>query len=108
MSFGRRLLDEKSRSLNPEHLLQTIRAFAQADSQSEFQRILEQHPELLTDGADDLLGRMIAAQDDANVIAYLEQHCILLRRYRVVGVEQAFAERSGGLVQPRTVPIRFA
>ncbi len=67
------------------------------------QRILEQHPELLSDDADVLLGRLIETaravgtqhaapdEDTQRLIQTLEEHRTLLRRCREVGVERAFA-----------------
>jgi hypothetical protein len=81
-------------------LLPTLQAFLDADNWADSRRVLEQHPELLGDEADALLGQMIAAQDDEDAIAYLEQHRELLRRCRQVGVEQAFADLESGDADP--------
>jgi tetratricopeptide (TPR) repeat protein len=95
MNSSDQLADNFSLSSDPEQLLETVMAFIQTDSWTESQHFLEQHSELLTDEADDLLGQMIVSQTDEFTIAYLEQHRVLLRRCREVGVEQAFAEESG-------------
>ncbi len=80
--------------------------FIAAATWDESRRILEQHPELLTDEADALLGKWIeaartvgaqrAVPDDGaqRLIRVLEQHRDLLRRCRQVSVEAAFAEMS--------------
>ena len=82
-----------------EQLRQTIFAFIQAETWEESRRILESHPELLTDEADALLGQLIdtaQAQGDEAALRIFERHRALLRRCREVGIEQAFAEFSGG------------
>ena len=78
-------------------LLQTIQEFIRAESWAESQRILEQHPELLSDQADALLGQLLdaaRAQNDEGAERILGEHRTLLRRCREVGIAQAFAERS--------------
>jgi hypothetical protein len=56
-------------------LFDVIQAFIQADTWAASQRIIEAHPELLSDEADQLLGQLVA-------------------RCRQVGAEAAFAERA--------------
>ena len=56
--FGRR-----PRRPDPKRLLQTIQAFIAADTWAESRRILEQHPELLTDEADALLGQLLESNE---------------------------------------------
>ena len=75
-------------------LLQTIQEFIRAESWAESQRILEQHPELLSDQADALLGQLLdaaRAQNDEGAERILGEHRTLLRRCREVGIAQAFA-----------------
>jgi len=75
-------------------LAQTLQDFIQADTWDESRRILEAHPELLTDEADALLGQLVQAaqaQGDEDARRILEEHRALLRRCREIGVEQAFA-----------------
>ena len=77
-------------------LAQTLFAFVSADTWAESRRIVEAHPELLTDDADSLLEQLIEsarAQNDANAVRIFEEHRALLRRCRDAGIEQAFAER---------------
>ncbi len=79
-----------------QRLLETLFAFIQAETWDESRRILEQHPELLTDEADALLEQLIQAakaQQDENAQQLFEQHRRLLRRCREVGIKQAFAEK---------------
>jgi hypothetical protein len=76
-------------------LTRTLKEFIGARIWGESRRILEAHPELLTDEADALLGQWIAAaqaQGDEKARRILEEHRVLLRRCREVGIEQAFAE----------------
>jgi|GEM_PF-2476971 len=80
-------------------LVKTIFAFIQAETLEESRRILEAHPELLTDEADAMLGRLIdtaQAQGDEAALRIFERHRALLRRCREVGIPRAFAELSGG------------
>jgi len=84
---------------DPEPLLQAILAFVRARTWSESRRVVEERPELLSDAADALLGQLIAAQEDADVRRYLEEHRALLRRCREVGVESAFREKTEALAR---------
>ncbi|WP_299286865.1 tetratricopeptide repeat protein, partial [Thermoflexus sp.] len=93
-SFGR-----EPAPLDPEPLLQAILAFVRARTWSESRRVVEERPELLSDAADALLGLLIAAQEDADVRRYLEEHRALLRRCREVGVERAFREKMEALAR---------
>ena len=77
-------------------LVQTLLAFIQAETWEESRRILESHPELLTDEADAVLGQLVQAQEDEDARHFLEELRALLRRCREVGIERAFAELSGG------------
>ena len=79
-----------------EQFLQTLKAFTTAYSFAEARRILEAHPELLSDEADTMLGELIQftrRQGDNRVVRLFEERRALLRRCREVGVTQAFAER---------------
>ena len=93
-SFGR-----EPAPLDQEPLLQAILAFVRARTWSESRRVVEERPELLSDAADALLGLLIAAQEDADVRRYLEEHRALLRRCREVGVERAFREKMEALAR---------
>jgi hypothetical protein len=72
-------------------LTRTLEEFIGARTWDESRRILEAHPELLTDEADALLGQWIAAAQAQGRI--LEEHRVLLRRCREVGIPRAFAEK---------------
>ncbi|MFQ5856187.1 MAG: CpXC domain-containing protein, partial [Anaerolineae bacterium] len=78
--------------------LRTLFEFVRAETWAESRRIVEQHPELLSDEADALLGQVIDTareQADEDEVHIFEEHRALLRRCRKVGVEQAFAEKTG-------------
>ena len=78
-------------------LLETVQQFVQARSWGDSRRVVEQHPELLGEETDDLLGRLLEGARDAGedlVARVLEEHRALLRRCREVGVEAAFAEKT--------------
>jgi hypothetical protein len=83
-------------SLDSVALFDIIRAFMQADTWAVSQRIIEAHPELLSEEADQLLGQLVAIarqQDDAQAEGAFSEHRQLLARCRQVGVDTAFAER---------------
>jgi hypothetical protein len=76
--------------------VQTLFAFIQAETWEESRRILEAHPELLTDEADAVLGQLIdtaQARGDEAALRIFERHRALLRRCREVGIPRAFAEK---------------
>jgi len=84
--------------LDSVQLFDVIQAFIQADTWAASQRIVEAHPELLSEEADQLLGHLAALarqQDDAQAKGAFTEHRQLLARCRQVGVEAAFAERGG-------------
>ena len=77
-------------------LLQTLQNFIQADTWDDSRRIVEAHPELLSDEADALLGQLVQAaqaQGDEDARRILEEHRALLRRCREAGIARAFAEK---------------
>jgi CHAT domain-containing protein len=71
--------------------------FIEAPTWQASRRILERHPELASDAADELLGELGAAahaEGDAEAEGVYEEYRALLRRCRAIGVAQAFAELS--------------
>lgn len=83
-------------SVQLSHVIQT---FIQADTWAASQRIIEAHPELLSDEADQLLGQLVSIarqQGDAQAEGTFSEHRQLLARCRQMGVEAAFAERATG------------
>ncbi len=100
----RKLFGGKPRRPSPEELLQTLLAFIRAETWTESQRIVEQHPELLTDAADALLEQLAAAQEDENARRAVEQHRALLRRCRADGIEAAFAEIASPSASDENIP----
>jgi len=92
----RRLCDQARQELPP--LLRAIQAFVRADTWAAAQRVVEEHPELLSDETLALFERLIAAahtQVDADARRILVERRDLLRRCREVGAAQAFAEKKG-------------
>ena len=84
-------------SLDSVQPFDVIQAFVQADTWAASQRIIEAHPELLSDEADQLLGRLVAIarqQGDAQAEGTFTEYRQLLARCRQVGVEAALAERA--------------
>jgi len=82
-------------SLDSAQPFDVIQAFVQADTWAVSQRIIEAHPELLSDEADQLLGQLVAIahqQGDAQAEGTFTEYRQLLARCRQVGVETAFAE----------------
>jgi len=91
------ILHPNSPAMNYAHeymLLPTIEQFISADSWDKSQRIVESHPELLSDAADDLLTRLAATQEDEDARRVIKVYHALLRRCRVVGIEQAFMDKA--------------
>ncbi|WP_287910895.1 hypothetical protein [Chloroflexus sp.] len=93
-----RQLEEASRQIaKVAPLVQMLNEFITANTWNESQRIVEQHPELLSDEADELLSHWLEAarsQGDASAVRVLEEQRALLRRCREVGVAQAFVEHA--------------
>ena len=79
----------------PKQLLRAIRKFVAAKTWSESKRILEKHPELLSDETDAFLEHLTAEQADEDVIGALTQQHELLRRCRDAGLDAAFAHLIG-------------
>ena len=91
-------------SLDSVPLFDVIQAFIQANTWAASQRIIEAHPELLSDEADKLLGQLVAVarqQGDAQAEGAFTEYRQLLARCRQVGVEAAFAE---GTMEADEVP----
>jgi CHAT domain-containing protein len=79
-------------------LIATIQEFIQANTWLDSRRIVEKHPELLSDKAQVLLEQLAnvaAQQKDENTRQLFEEHCNLLQRCRELGIVQAFAEKMG-------------
>ncbi len=63
-----------------EVVLGTLQEFITAPTWGDSRRILEQHPELLSEEADALLDRVAQAQEVPQARQLVEQHRALLRR----------------------------
>ena len=84
-------------SLDSVQLFDIIQAFIQADTWAASQRVIEAHPELLSDEADQLLGQLVAVahhQGDGQAEGTFAEYRQLLARCRQVGVEATFAKRT--------------
>ncbi|MBX2998891.1 MAG: hypothetical protein KF893_10310, partial [Caldilineaceae bacterium] len=87
--------EESGEELPP--LLWLLNDFVSADSWDESQRIVEAHPDLLTDEAVEMLDQLAAAaraQGDAGHEQLFGEHRDLLRRCQQAGVARAFAEKT--------------
>ncbi|NPA06134.1 MAG: hypothetical protein GXO54_01880, partial [Chloroflexi bacterium] len=99
MKWLRRLFQR--RKSGPD-LESALTAFLQAETWTESLRVLEEHPEMLSDQALGLLERLVAEAHDQGqkeVARYLEEHLRLLRHAAQVGVEQAVAEAEEALAR---------
>lgn len=74
-----------------EMLPHTLTEFFGARSLEELKELAEQHPELLIEEADQVLGQLIGLQTDHRVTNILTEQRELLRRCRLDGVVGAFA-----------------
>jgi len=72
-----------------------IETFVKAQTWDESQRVVAQHPELLTEPADWVLAQLISAQEEDGARRVLQEHRELLQRCRQVGIEPAFQEKTG-------------
>ena len=82
MGIWGKLFGRRPRRPDPGRLIQTLQAFIAADTWAESRRIVEQHPELLTDETDALLGQLVdaaRAQGDENAVRIFDQRRALLR-----------------------------
>ena len=76
-------------------VLRVLQAFIFAETWDASRQVAEEHPELLGDEVDVLLGQLIQSareQGDDDTLRVLEEHRALLRRCRETGVAAAFAE----------------
>ncbi|MFP4320463.1 MAG: CHAT domain-containing protein, partial [Phormidium sp.] len=91
---------------NATPILETLQQFIVADTWPESQAYLTQHPELLADEVDALLGQLIEmAAGEEQERRVLQEHRDLLQRCREIGIEPGFEEKIG---QIRAEQIRSA
>lgn len=84
-------------SLGSDQWFDVIQAFIQAETWAASRRIIEAHPELLSDEADQLLGQLVTLarqQGDTQAESAFSEHRQLLACCRQAGVEAAFVERA--------------
>ena len=89
--------DKETTYPDHEQLLQVIEAFIKADTWAASRHIVDAHPELLSDETNSLLERFITRaykQNDVEAERIFGEHRDLLRRFREVGIEVAFAEKN--------------
>ncbi|MCX6033179.1 MAG: CHAT domain-containing protein [Chloroflexi bacterium] len=77
-------------------LQEALVAFINADTWPESQQFVAEHPELLSDEADVLMGQLTEMQENDDARTMLEMHRHLLRRCREIGIDAAFV----ALVEP--------
>jgi len=94
-----RLFGKKERISGESPILPALTALLQTQSAMEGQRLLKQHPELLSAEADALLGELIK-ESDKDQVESLTALRAFLRRCREVGIDKAFADQTGGLIPP--------
>ncbi|HAC65628.1 MAG TPA: hypothetical protein DCF68_19380 [Cyanothece sp. UBA12306] len=78
-----------------QQILMAFQEFVQAENWTTSQEIVASHPELLTDAAVAIIQQLIEQQDNQDFIRIVTEHYQLLSRCREVGIEQAFAEKTG-------------
>ncbi len=86
--------DEKQ--LRKLEVVEVVDRFVETETWPEARRLVEAHPELLSDEADEVLTEMIAfamESGDREGRSVLREHRSVLRRSRKVGVRRAFAEK---------------
>jgi len=89
---------EKEPNAESLSLALVLQEFIEANTWSESKQILENHPELLSDDAENLLIKTIDAnriQGSQNIIDLFEEHLSILRESRVLGVNVVFALQYG-------------
>jgi tetratricopeptide (TPR) repeat protein len=104
MSQLNKLFGRKPEQHKREQIIHSLQAFIEAKDWIASQQVLTQHPELLSDEADEALDRLITAaraQGDKKATHAFEEHRDLLRRCREIGIEKAFAEK----IQESAIPV---
>jgi tetratricopeptide (TPR) repeat protein len=88
--FSRR----RARPRDPQSIITTIQEFLATQTSPDLRRVLEQHPELLSDETDDILESLAHGLEKPQAQRVVEEHRALLRRCREVGIERAFAKET--------------
>ncbi len=104
MGIFNRLFGKKERVSGKSPILPALTALLQTQSAREGQRLLKQHPELLSAEADALLGELIKESDRDQAESLTELREFLLR-CREVGIDKASANQGGGLIPPELAAI---
>ena len=97
-TFNRQIGKKERRSCKTQ-ILPVFRAVLLAKNSAEFQRILKQHPELLSAKVDALLGEFIA-QSDEEIAEPLNAFREFFGLCREVGIDKAFADQTRNPIPP--------
>ena len=84
----------------PKELLQTLEAFIHAETWDKSRRILDAHPEILSEHADAALSQLASQQTTEESRIRTERCRSLLQRCREVGPDRAFVELTGAVDVP--------
>ncbi len=78
--------------MNPEQISNALVAFIQADDTAQKQALLDQHPELLTEAAQEIGKALLQQTDDEDVQQFITAHLLILQTCHEhdVNVESAF------------------
>lgn len=90
MSFFGRFKRRKTNQYDPKQLWEIFVAFVQAETWAESRRIVESHPELLTEEMDILLHQFVEKQRDPDTKKTVEAHHAILQRCQEIGIKEAF------------------
>ncbi|MFP3896603.1 MAG: CpXC domain-containing protein [Anaerolineales bacterium] len=95
-AFAEKIRETREKETGVEEMVAAIQEFVQAQNWAEARDVLEDHPELLGNRGDRVMGAFIEAARNLGsdkTEAVLQEHRDLLRRCQEVGVEEAFAEK---------------
>lgn len=96
-AFAQKIRQSQREEGDLEETVSAVQEFVQAPNWAEARDVLEDHPKLLEEQGDRVMGAFIEAArelEDEESEATLQEHRDLLRRCREVGPEEAFAERT--------------
>lgn len=92
MVFFRKLIAAIRNGHNQVHLMRVLKTVLESRTRERAQAIVQEHPELLTDGAETSLAMLAEIQHDEAAKRSVEALRNLLRRCREVGLPRAFSE----------------
>lgn len=100
MGFWNRIFGKKSKNLNKseylknENIIKVVEAFLNISNANDARRIMEQHPELLSEEADSMLIDLCKTAPSEKVNKLILNRRNVLAYCREVGIDQAFKEIS--------------